>query len=66
MQILTGVPGTYGNHVNKNRLFCLQYPLHVFTSEVVSLLPFPALRVRILFYSYFPFAIIVMVKNKKE
>ena len=29
------------NHANKKSLFCVQYPLHVLTSDVVSLLPFP-------------------------
>ena len=29
------------NHANKNRFFCLQYFLHVLTSDVVSLLTFP-------------------------
>ena len=28
------------NKPNKNRLFCLQYPLHVLTSDVVWLLSF--------------------------
>ena len=29
------------NHANKSCFFCPHYPLHVFTSDVVSLLPLP-------------------------
>ena len=36
-------------HVNKNRLFCVQYRPHVLTSGVVSLLPFPDSTVHTIF-----------------